>query len=292
MKQVFARKSATLPLLLSLITGAPLAVYAQQGAVLPTQKVLVITREVTKPGKDGTPHEKTEGAFVHALAAGKSDLHYYAATSLSGPPRALFFSAYPSFAAWQQVQKSVMSNATLSAALDRANTADGELLSETALSVWTSRDDLSLNPGFRVGARLMEIRVFHVRPGHGKEWDDLVKMVIEGYKKGVPDAHWGMYEEVYGMDGGEYIGITTLKSATEIDKGFGDDKKFADAMGEDGMKKLDELEAACVESRYSNLFMIDPKMSYPAEAMVNADPEFWKPKVEPKAPTPAKAPAQ
>src|SRR5271156_7058265 len=100
MKQVFACKSATLPLLLSLITGAPLAVYAQQGAVLPTQKVLVITREVVKPGKDGTPHEKTEGAFVHALAAAKSDVHYYAATSLTGPPRARFFSTYSSFAAW------------------------------------------------------------------------------------------------------------------------------------------------------------------------------------------------
>src|SRR5271165_7133833 len=101
MKQVFARRrSAAFPMLLSFIASAPLAVFAQQNGVLPTQKVLVITREVTKPGKDGTPHQKTEGAFVHALAAAKSDIHYYAVTSLSGPPRALFLSAFSSFAAW------------------------------------------------------------------------------------------------------------------------------------------------------------------------------------------------
>jgi hypothetical protein len=43
------------------------------------------------------------------------------------------------------------------------------------------------------------------------------------------------------------------------------------------MKKLDELEAACVESRQTNLFVIDPKMSYPPEAWVKADPDFWMP---------------
>jgi len=87
MKQVFARKSATLPLLLSLITGAPLAVYAQQGAVLPTQKVLVVTREYTKPGKDGGPHQKTEGAFIQALQSGNGAPRYYAVTSVSGQSR-------------------------------------------------------------------------------------------------------------------------------------------------------------------------------------------------------------
>jgi hypothetical protein len=44
------------------------------------------------------------------------------------------------------------------------------------------------------------------------------------------------------------------------------------------MKKLEELEAACVEARQDNLFVFDPKMSYPPEAIVKADPDFWKPK--------------
>jgi len=238
----------------------------------------VIAREYLKPGKDGSPHEKTEGAFVHTLAQAKVTDHYYALTSLSGPTRALFLSSYPSFAALAEERRKVDSNPVLAAALDHANIADGDLLTQSDSSVWLRRDDLSLNPGFRVGARYDEISQFVVRPGHYQEWEELVKLVIDGYKKGVPEAHWGTYEEAYGSPGGVFLVITTLRSAAEIDNDFASGKKFTEAMGEEGMKRLEQLEASCVESRQTNLFLIAPKMSYPTDTMVEADPEFWKPK--------------
>jgi hypothetical protein len=72
--------------------------------------------------------------------------------------------------------------------------------------------------------------------------------------------------------------ITTVKSAADLDTEFASDKQFVAAMGEDGMKKIAELESACVSLRESNLFVFDPKMSRPAEAITKADPEFWKKK--------------
>jgi hypothetical protein len=48
-------------------------------------------------------------------------------------------------------------------------------------------------------------------------------------------------------------------------------------MGPDGMKKLSELSAACIESSQTNLFQFNPKMSYPPEEWIKADPGFWKP---------------
>ena len=80
-------------------------------------------------------------------------------------------------------------DATLSAALDRASIADGDLLTEFNQSVWMRRDDLSFNTGNLQGARFMEIITFVVRPGHMHEWEELVKLVIGGYKKGLPDAN-------------------------------------------------------------------------------------------------------
>ena len=266
---------SALPLLISLSFGAPFAVLAQD--VLPTAKVLVISREYTKLGKDGAPHQMVEGAYPRTLAAGKIPNHYYAAVSLSGPPRALFFHGYSSFADMAAEQKAATSDSTLSATLDRTNAADADLLSSKDYSVWVKRDDLSLNQGFRVGTRYEEITQFVVRPGHHQEWEELVKMVIDGYKKGVPGAHWGTYEEAYGTTGGVYLVITTIKAATELDAEEAQDKQFVEAMGTDGMKKMQELEAACVESRQTNLFVIDPKMSYPPEAWVKADPDFWMP---------------
>ena len=279
MKLPFLRHAAALPLLLLGFTCiASLTASAQDKAILPSGKVLVINREFTKPGKDGSSHEATEGAYAQAMAQNKGTDHYFAVVSVTGPSRALFMSSYPSFAAWETERKNVAGNTALTDALDHANIADGDLLSQTDASAWIWREDLSLNPGFRVGARLEEISQFRIRPGHDSEWEELVKLVLAGYKKGVPDAHWSVYQEAYGTLGGGFLVITTIKSASEIDMHFGSDKNFTDAMGPDGMKKLEQLEASCVESRQTNLFRFEPKMSYPSDAMVQADPDFWKPK--------------
>ena len=123
--------------------------FAQDNGTNGPPKVLVIQRELLKPGKNGAVHVKSEAAFIRALAAAKAKPRYLAMTSLSGIPRALFFSGYPSLAAWEEETKSVYKDAALSAAMDRANLADGDLLTEFNQSVWMRRDDLSFNMGIR-----------------------------------------------------------------------------------------------------------------------------------------------
>jgi hypothetical protein len=277
MKLPFRGLLAACPLLLSIVGSAPLALSAQENGILPSPKIMVIDREFVKPGKEGTAHQAAEGAFIRAMAASKTpSSHYTAAVSLSGPSRVLFMYPYPSLAAVEAEHKAIDSDPVLSAALDRASLADGDLLSAYDTSTWAQQPDLSLNPGFRVGSHYEEISQFVIRPGHRKEWAELVKMVIAGYKKGVPEAHWGMYEEVYGSPGGAYLVISTVKSATDLDNEFASGKKFEEAMGEEGLKKMAALEASCVESVMTNLFWIDPKMSIPPEASMKADPDFWK----------------
>src|SRR5260370_20891870 len=83
-----------------------------------------------------------------------------------------------------------------------------------------------------------------------------------------------------------------MKSAAEIDREASDLVKFTSAMGEDGMKKLNELTAATIDSSETNLFMFNPRMSYVLEDWIKADPEFWKPKpAAAAAAKPAKKPA-
>lgn len=277
MKLPFRGLLAASPLLLSIVVSAPLTLSAQENGILPSPKIMIIDREFIKPGKEGTTHQAAEGAFIRAMAASKTpSSHYTALVSLSGPSRVLFMYPYPSLAAVEAEHKAIDSDPVLSAALDRASLADGDLLSAFDTSTWAQQPDLSLNPGFRVGSHYEEISQFIVRPGHRKEWEELVKMVIAGYKKGVPEAHWGMYEEVYGSPGGGYLVISTVKSATDLDNEFASGKKFEEAMGEEGLKKMAALEASCVESAMTNLFWIDPKMSIPSEASFKADPDFWK----------------
>jgi hypothetical protein len=250
------------------------AASAQEKMSVP--KVLQIQREFLKPGKSGTIHETKETAFVEAMARAKWPTHYIGMTSLSGKSRALFFTSYDSFDAWEKDYAAVSKNAALSSSLDRAYSADGDLLDSTDSGVFMFQEEMSLRPRPDLGAaRFMEISSYHVRPGHNKEWTEAVKLVRAAYEKGVPDSHWGMFEQVYGGDGGTYLVLTSHKSLSEVDQGFAADKQFVAAMGEDGMKKLSELVAACVESSQHQLFAFNPHMSYVSDEWIKASPDFW-----------------
>ena len=255
------------------------------------QKFLLIQREYLKPGRTGSMHEKTESAFIRAMAAAKWPTHYFGADSLSGPSRALFFVGYPSFEAMEKDNLAQAKNTTLSAAWDRAEIADGDLLTEFDSGVYLYRDDLSLRSAVDIAKfRYFEILHFNVKPGRTKEWEEMVKLYHDGYEKAVPQAQWATFEGEYGTNsGGIFLVFIPMKSLAEMDARASDGKKLGEALGEAGMKKMAELEASCISSSQSNLFQFNPKISYPPDEWVKSD-SFWKPK--PAAPAPAAKPAQ
>ncbi len=265
-------------LLVLVATGMSGMAAGEDNAAMMPPKVLVVSREYTKPGKSGTPHEKTESAFVQAMSRAQWPAHYLAVESLSGKPRSLFLTGYESFDAWEKDAHAIQKSATLSAALDRAWAADGEMLSDTDTGVFRFSEEYSLRPAVEIAhMRYFEISIFQIRPGHDKDWDQIVKMVKAAYDK-IPDAHWAMYSNVYGLPNNSYLIFNPLKSASEIDKNFMQDKEFESAMGDEGMKKLSELSAAAIEMTQTNLFAFNPRMSYVSDEWIKADPDFWKPK--------------
>lgn len=242
-------------------------------------KVLQVTREFIKPGKAGMAHDKSESAFVEAMTRAKWPTHYIAMSSLSGKSRALYLTSYESFDAWQKDTAAVAKNAALTAALDRAAMADGELLDSMDQGVFYFHEEMSLRPRADLSQmRFMELILFHVRPGKQEQWSEVVKMAKAGYEKGIPDSHWGMFEQMYGADGGTYLLMTSHKSLAEIDKSLLDDKQFIAAMGEDGMKKFNALYTECCEAAQQQLFAFSPAQSYVQDEWIKANPDFWKPR--------------
>ena len=267
---------------LLLCVGLVMAVAQETESTTPPPKVLVVDREFTKPGKGGSGHEKSESVFVQAFARAKWPQRYLAANSLSGKNRVLFFVGYDSFEAWEKDSAATAANAALSAAVDRAVLNDGDLLSETDVSALTYNEDQSLRAPVDIAhMRYFEISLYRVKPGHRHEWDELVKLVKAAYEK-VPGAHWAMYEAMYGQEGATYVVIVPMKSLAEVDQNMLHDKQFVDAMGEDGMKRLGELESSAVEFHQTNLFQFNAAMSYPRDEWIKADPDFWKPKAAAK----------
>jgi hypothetical protein len=254
---------------------------AAQDAAPTPPKVLAIAREWVKPGKGGMVHDKSEAGFVAASARAKLQGHYIALNAMTGKQRALYMFRYPSFSAWEQDNKIIDKSPALTAEFDRLFMTDGELLESADLSVFTFNEEWSYHtqPAGVSHARYYEISSFHIRPGHRKEFSDCVKMVKEGNEKAGTSAHWGAYEIAYGGEDGTVLALTHRESMSEIDKGFDEAKKFAEAVGgEEGMRKLDDVCGQGADSSHSELFEINPKQSYAEDAWIKSDPDFWKPK--------------
>jgi hypothetical protein len=270
------------------VAGSALA--AAQDAS-PDFKVLQVTVEYPKPYKGGMIHDKTESAFVAAMTKAKFPAHYIGLNSMSGKPRAIYLTLYDTFAQWEADNKLVDKNPALAAELERASVADGDLLESINSAVFTSDKELSYKsrPDL-THARYLEATIFRVKSGHRADWYKLAKMVKEAHEKAGTSAHWSMYEIAYGAEDGEYVALSADDSMADIDKGFAENKKFGEALGEDGLKKFRELYSSTVESSRSELYAINPRMSYVSDEWVKGDPDFWKPK--PAAAKPAAKPAE
>ena len=266
---------AGLCLLTGSLFGAGVAYGQESKSALPPPKVLVVFVENLKPGKAGATHEKTEEAFQRALGDAKSTNYYLAMNSISGPPRSLFLYRYESFAEAGKQREMEHANSALGNALDAADSADGELLSNESWNAYSFREDLShVTPLDLAKMRYMDITRITVKPGHRAEFEEYMKAAGAATTKAVPDARFTVYESQYGWEiGGVYLIFRPLRSLDDVDTRIANGPKVREATG-DGGKHVSELAASCIESSQRNLYSFDPQMSYLPEDWAKSD-SFW-----------------
>ena len=273
-----------LGLSLAACTGLPAAAQDAAQPTASTPKYLQVTVEYTKPGRGGMAHDKTESAFVAAMDKAKSPIHYVAFNSMSGQARAIYLAHFDSFEEMQTANK-IFEQPAAMAEFERINVADGELLESTKQLIFSYVPDMSYHsktPGPQI--RYLEARILHVRPGHGKEFEDLVKMWMDAADKAGSSDHWGAYRIEYGDQLGSYIFLTGDNSMADIDRSFAEEPKYKTILTDEDRKKMRELRAEAIDTDRYELYSVNPVQSYIPEDWIKADPEYWKLK-------PAMAPA-
>jgi hypothetical protein len=267
-----------LGLSLAVAVSLPAAAQDASTAATSTPKYLQVVVEYLKPGKGGLAHDKTEGAFVQAMRKANFPLHYTAYNSMSGRARAIYLSAFNSFDQMQQANK-IYDAPAVASEFERINVADGELLDEARVLIFSSDPDLSYHsktPGPQ--NRYLEADIVQVRPGHGKDFEDLMKLYMAAFDKAGTTQHWGAYRTEYGESIGTYVFLTASNSLAEIDQRFSEDPKIRTALTDDDKKKIRELRAASIESEREELYSVNPAQSYVTDDYIKADHGFWKPK--------------
>ena len=245
-------------------------------------KVLVIVREVVKLGQVSA-HEKWEAGWPRAFGNANWPVHYLAASSLSGEPRALFMVGYESEEAWAKDNQATRQNTALTAQLDALALKDADFLKEARTSVFTYMPDISYKPDVEIATmRYFRIVAIQLKPGHNDHFVEVRKLVRAAHEKANLKDHFAVYHLSQGGSTGMYLIFLPLKSLAEddqFDAMHGADYKAA--LGEDGQKQVADFNMQGVESVESNVFEFSPKMSYPPKAWVDADPAFWGAKAAP-----------
>jgi hypothetical protein len=270
---------------LVLIAGCEPAI-AQDLAPEAPAKVLQIIREEIKAGR-ATAHEKYEAGYVRAYRAAKRT-PYLAMSTLSGPSEAWFIVSFPSYAALEKEAGATAKDATLSAELGRLDEGDAPYRAGGRTMIAEYKPELSYRArGDFSGVHYVEVTIVHVRPGHTREYEEMVSASKKAHEQANVDEHFGVYEVASGMPTGTYVVFAGLNSLAELDAdphGQG----YREAVGDEGRAKMQKLIADSVVSADRMVFQFSPRMSNPPAWLVKNDPGFWtpaKPVVRPALPS-------
>ncbi len=260
-------------LLLTLVVAAPLV--AQTATMPGPPPVLWIQRELVKPGK-GSAHNDWEAGWPAAFGKANWPTNYLGMNALSGTNEAWFLIGYPSFAAMEKDMASSDANASLTAELKRLSAGESDYVETTSQILAQYIPSLSYKPEIDLAKqRYFEVVRYTMKPGHDGDFWKASTIYRDAYVKGSLDNHWAIYRVVSGLPGGTYLVVLPMRSLSQWDRIDAEDALMAKAAGEAQMNALGKLVADGVATVQSQIFALNPKMSYVSKEMKAADP-FWR----------------
>ncbi|MGA8731977.1 MAG: hypothetical protein WB608_24680 [Terracidiphilus sp.] len=266
-------------LLVAALTFSPgPAALAQQeaGQVHTPSKYLYLDNVQLKPDQGGA-FSKLEGDEAEALRAAKAPYHYVGMWPITGADHVIYMHGFDSFADLQKMHDETMAMSKLQDTLKADDVQEASLVVERRTSIYSYEKDLSLGDPIDLSKmRFMRILLFHVRSGHDQDFEHVVKLFAKAYQTSLPEAHWVMFEKMYGEGSDNtYILVTPMESLSVVDVMHDDSKKFRDAVGEDQLTMLRKSLDATVESSEADLFAFGPTISYVPDSWISSSPDFW-----------------
>jgi hypothetical protein len=207
----------------------------------------------------------------------KDPTHVLAMEALTGIPRAIYLSGFDSFEALQKNEEWLSGEAAIK--FDELDARAAPSLSEVRDTIWHFRADLSNNvAGADIPhSRYWEVMIFHMRPGHDKEFMAMTKLYRDANVKIGQNTPWATYQGMMGV-GDSFLVLVPMKSLKDQDTGLANVKDFGAALGDEGRVQMSKISEESVASHEDNIWMVIPEWSYVEKSWIDADPKFWTPR--------------
>jgi hypothetical protein len=260
-------------LLLATASAAPLT--AQMTGTQPPPPVLVISRELVKPGK-AAAHNQWEAKWPAAFAKAKFATNYIGMNPASGVNEAWFLFGYASFDAMEKENARMDADAALSAEQRSLYAGEADFVETTRGVIAAYEPSVSYKPNVDLSKmRYFEVLTYAMKPGHAGDFIKAAGIVRDGYTKAGIDQPWAIYRAVSGVPAGTFYVFLPMRSLAALDKAPSNDEAMGRALGSEQMSALDKLVLDGVATSQSQIFAFNPKMSFVSKEMKAADP-FWR----------------
>jgi hypothetical protein len=261
---------------LFLALAGSLAALAQTPAV-PPPNILNIQMDNIKPYVEG-PYDKLASEYPDLSRQLKDPTHVVGMEALTGSPRAIYVTGYDSFEALQKNEEWLVGDEATGAKFDALDARVAPYLSEVHYTIWHYRPDLSNNVA---GADIphshyWEMIIFHMRPGHNKQFGELTKLYCDANLKIGQNIPWATYEGLAGVTDA-YLVLVPMTSLKDQDTALAHRTDFGAALGDEGVAQMSKLSEESVASLEDNIWMVIPEWSYVEKSWIEADPQFWAP---------------
>ncbi len=123
-------------------------------------------------------------------------------------------------------------------------------------------------------SRLLRTNAVHIRPGHVPDFEALSKEMKEAGEKN-PDTQPVFVSQVIEGGKGATFYVSTLRSSMG---GFDHNPTLREILGDEGLKKFQQINADAVETAESTLYRFNPELSNPPDEVAKVAMDFWRPK--------------
>lgn len=273
-----------------------LSAFAQAFAQSPggPPKAVLIVREEIKPGLMPA-HNKHSASYAGIFRKLQTTNFRFALLPVAGNENeVIYLNPLESFA---QLESTVESTDKKMGSLTGAMKTESDRLDKEASVLHAGMRDMLgiLRPEVGYGApidiskmRFFSVTTVRVRPGHDAQYVEYMQKMfnVARQKAKLDNLHVASYQIISGTQAGTYMNFRPMRSMAELDEPMG--MRARAAMSDDMKKDADKAVSEAIMSSETNLYWINPNMSYVPPQMAARDPAFWNPKPEPMAVKPAK----
>jgi hypothetical protein len=123
-------------------------------------------------------------------------------------------------------------------------------------------------------SRLLRTNAVHIRPGHVPDFEALSKEMKEAGEKN-PNTQTVFVSQVIEGSKGATFYVSTLRSSMA---GFDHNPTLREILGDEGLKKFQQINADAVETAESTVYRFNPELSNPPDEVAKVALDFWRPK--------------